>query len=72
MEKVRQLRQALQLEDRVLLLGGLPHREVMDYLNACDVYVAFHDLTNLCNPVIEACVCGKCIVTTAVGALPIF
>ena len=63
----RRLSASLGLDDAVRFLGPLPHSEVMDYLNACDVYISFHDLTNLCNPVIEACVCGKCIVTTNVG-----
>ncbi|TET21272.1 MAG: glycosyltransferase, partial [Candidatus Cloacimonadota bacterium] len=43
------------------------HSEVMDYLNACDIYVAFYDLSNLSNSMIESCVCGKCIVTSDVG-----
>jgi glycosyltransferase involved in cell wall biosynthesis len=57
----------LGIMNNVAFLGPLPHFEVMDYLNACDIYVAFHDLTNLCNPIIEACVCGKCIVTRDIG-----
>ena len=61
------LRDELGIADNTVFLGAMPHSGVMDYLNACDIYVAFHDLTNLCNPVIEACVCGKCIVTTDVG-----
>ncbi|MBM4017312.1 MAG: glycosyltransferase family 4 protein [Planctomycetes bacterium] len=57
----------LGLEGRVLFLGALPHGEVMNYLNACDIYVSFYDLSNLSNSLIESCVCGKCVVTTAVG-----
>lgn len=57
----------LRLEGRVILLGAIPHSDVMDYVNACDIYIAFQDLSNLSNAPIECCVCGKCVVTTAVG-----
>jgi len=62
------LARSLRLRGRVVFLGALPHDEVMDYLNACDVYVSFYDLSNLSNSLIESCVCRKCVVTTAVGA----
>ena len=61
-----QLVNHLGIADEVVFLDPLPHSEVMDYLNACDIYVAFTDLSNLSNAMIEACVCGKCIVTTNV------
>jgi len=67
MEGSQALARELDLGKRVIFTGAMAHSEVMDYLNACDVYVSFHDLTNLCNPAIEACVCGKCIVSTAAG-----
>lgn len=57
----------LGIASNVVFLGSLPHSEVMDYLNACDIYVAFYDISNLSNSMIESCVCGKCIVTTAIG-----
>lgn len=61
------LARELGVADNVRFLGALPHSEVMDYLNACDIYVAFYDLSNLSNSMIESCVCGKCIVTSDVG-----
>jgi glycosyltransferase involved in cell wall biosynthesis len=66
-QAVEALAGALRLEGRVIFLGAMPHDEVMNYLNACDIYIAFQDLSNLSNAPIECCVCGKCIVTTAVG-----
>lgn len=63
----KDLANELGVADNVVFLDSLPHCEVMDYLNACDVYVAFYDLSNLSNSMIESCVCGKCIITTAVG-----
>jgi glycosyltransferase involved in cell wall biosynthesis len=57
----------LGIANNVVFLGSLPHSVVMDYLNACDIYAAFYDISNLSNSMIESCVCGKCIVTTAVG-----
>ena len=67
-QAVEALARSLRLRGRVVFLGALPHDEVMDYLNACDVYVSFYDLSNLSNSLIESCVCRKCVVTTAVGA----
>lgn len=67
MAAVQAMCHELGLDHWVSFAGAMSHSEVMDYLNACDVYVSFHDLTNLCNPSIESCVCGKCIVTTAIG-----
>jgi len=66
-EAVLALCTSLGLDDRVRFLGAMPHGQVMDYLNACDIYISFYDLSNLSNSLIESCVCGKCIVTTAVG-----
>lgn len=66
-DNCKRLSADLGLDDRVLFLGSMSHDEVMDYLNACDVYVSFYDLSNLSNSLIESCVCGKCIVTTDVG-----
>ena len=63
------LAEKLGVKKNTVFLGSMPHSEVMDYLNACDICVSFHDLTNLCNPLIEACVCGKCIVTTNIGGI---
>jgi glycosyltransferase involved in cell wall biosynthesis len=67
MEEAKDLQAALGLQDRVTFLGALPHDQVMDYLNACDIYFSCYDLSNLSNSVIESCVCGNCIVTTAIG-----
>jgi glycosyltransferase involved in cell wall biosynthesis len=61
------LSRELGLADNIRFLEALPHSDVMDYLNACDIYAAFYDLSNLSNSMIEACVCGKCIVTSDVG-----
>jgi glycosyltransferase involved in cell wall biosynthesis len=66
-QAVEALAKALRLEGRVVFLGAMPHDEVMNYLNACDIYISFYDLSNLSNSLIESCVCGKCIVTTASG-----
>ncbi len=69
MAPVQAMTEEKGLQQHIQFLGAMPHAQVMDYLNACDVYISFHDLTNLCNPAIEACVCGKCIVTTKIGGI---
>ena len=53
----------LGLSAQVRFTGSLPHDRTMDYLNACDIYLSTYDLSNLGNPLIEATVCGRCIVT---------
>ncbi|MBN1590759.1 MAG: glycosyltransferase family 4 protein [Pirellulales bacterium] len=69
MAAVQTLARNLEVTDHVRFVGAMPHGDLMDLMNACDVYVSFHDLTNLCNPALEACVCGKCIATTAIGGI---
>jgi glycosyltransferase involved in cell wall biosynthesis len=61
------LAKELGLMDSGVFMGAMSHSEVIEYLNACDICVSFCDLSNLTNSLIEACICGKCIVTTAAG-----
>lgn len=61
--------QALQLgvEGSILWLGAVPHGAVDSYLNTCDVFLIQHDLTNLCNTLLEAMASGCCVITRDVG-----
>jgi len=68
LETCRRLADDLGLGDTVMFLGAMPHDRVMEHLHACDVVVSFYDWSNLSNSLLEACVLGKCIVTTAAGA----
>ncbi len=58
----------LGVTESVTFVGAVGHDQIADYLNATDVYVQAHDLTNLCNTLIEALAAGCCIVTRDVGS----
>ena len=43
-------------------------REVKYFMNGSDIFLSLYDHSNLCNPILEALVCGKCIVTIDDGS----
>ena len=55
------------LGDYVLWVGGLPHREVVRYMAACDVFILPSLYEGLAEVLVEAAAAGKPIVATAVG-----
>jgi len=59
-----------ELENRVFLMGGIPHGELSVWFNAADLFClsSFHEG---CPVVVhEALACGVPVVSTAVGAVP--
>lgn len=60
---LEKLATSLSLNDFVVFLGSLPHEEVFDFYNAADLFISLNDLSNVGNPLLEAMVCGKCIIT---------
>jgi len=57
------------VDHRVIFTGPVPHREVYNFLNACDFYVNCNDWSNLSNTVLEALVCGKPVLSIDDGSL---
>jgi glycosyltransferase involved in cell wall biosynthesis len=58
---------SLNLEENVRLCGGIPHHEIVLWLNACDVFV-FPSMKESFGVVqIEAMACGKPVVATMNG-----
>jgi glycosyltransferase involved in cell wall biosynthesis len=53
----------------VTFLGELPHQEALEVLRSTDVFLSLYDFSNLGNPLIEAMVAGRCIVSLADGSL---
>lgn len=53
--------------DRVHFVGSVPHGEVGSYLAGADIFLSLYDLSNLGNPLFEAMIAGKPIVTLNVG-----
>ena len=66
--QLEEMARTLGLGDCVKFTGSMPHDEVMNFVNACDIYLSVNDLSNLGNPLIEATLCGRCIVTLSNGA----
>ena len=61
--QLKALAKELAVDDVARFVGPVQHKDVQNYLNGCDVYVQFFDLTNRCNPLFEAMVCGMPVVT---------
>jgi len=67
-KRLEGLAEDLKLNNNVLFIGAVPHKEVKKYFNACDIFLSLNDYSNLCNPVLEALECGKCIITIDDGS----
>ena len=52
----------LGLADRVIFTGVIPHRNIVDFLKASDVFAATNELTNMSLPPCEAILCGVPVV----------
>ena len=62
-ESLEALVSSLGVEDSVRFLGSLPQHQIGDYYNMADLFVSLYDLSNVGNPLLEAMICGKCIIT---------
>ncbi len=71
-EKVtlEQLANHLKVGDHVLFIGSITHKEVQYYLAAADIFLSLYSWSNVGNPLLEAMLAGKCIVTLANGDTP--
>ena len=59
-----------KLQDRVDLLGGVPHSNVRDVLVQGHVFLNTSLTEAFCIAIVEAAACGLFVVTTDVGAIP--
>ena len=62
-ERLEGLAETLGVRDHIRFAGAVPHREIPTYLVAADIFLSFYDLSNVGNPLLEAMMAGKCIVT---------
>jgi len=67
--QLEQYANELGLANRVIFTGPIPNTQVYRLLNTCDLYMSCNDHSNLSNPVMEALVCGKPVVSIADGSL---
>lgn len=57
------LAKALKVEQKVHFMGAVPHQELYAYYDMADVFLSLYDLGNVGNPIMEAMVMGKPILT---------
>jgi glycosyltransferase involved in cell wall biosynthesis len=57
----------LGLEGCVTFVGAVPQAEVQRYLWAGDVFLSVNELSNVGNPLLEAMVAGRCVLTIDEG-----
>lgn len=57
----------LGLQDLVTFVGAVPQHEVHRYLWAGDVFLSVNELSNVGNPLLEAMVAGRCVLTLDEG-----
>jgi len=62
-ERLERLAHELGVAQHVRFEGAVPHDKVPQYLAAADIFLSFYDWSNVGNPLLEAMMAGKCIVT---------
>jgi teichuronic acid biosynthesis glycosyltransferase TuaC len=62
---------ACGLENRILFVGNQPHSELRYWLGACDLFCLPSLNEGMPNVVLEALACGRPVVATDVGAIPV-
>lgn len=62
-EKLERLCNKLSIRQYVRFERAVPHNKVPKYLAAANIFLSFYDWSNVGNPLLEAMMAGKCIVT---------
>jgi len=62
-ERLERLAKDLGVQDNVRFEGVVPHSEIPKYLAAADIFLSFYDWSNVGNPLLEAMMAGKCIIS---------
>jgi len=62
-----QLAEKLGVLSFVKFTGAITAAEVAKYMNAADIVATLQDYSNVGNPLLEAMICGKCILTLSTG-----
>jgi len=66
-KKLENLTEELKIQNYIIFLGAIPHNEIKKYYQLADIFVSLYDLSNVGNPLLEAMINEKCIVTLNVG-----
>lgn len=70
LQKVIDLSGQLGVERHIKLIGRIQRKDVVDFLNAGDIFLNTSKVDNTPVSVIEAMACGLCIVSTNAGGIP--
>jgi glycosyltransferase involved in cell wall biosynthesis len=54
---------SLGLRDRVHFVGAQPRPRVAELINSCDIFLSLYDISNCGNPLFEAMLCGRSLIT---------
>jgi glycosyltransferase involved in cell wall biosynthesis len=72
MLNLKELAFKLGIEDRVLFLGSISHKELSYYYTLADVFISLYSYSNAGNPLFEAMNFKKAIITEAIGDTSLF
>lgn len=67
---IEEVREAHQLQDRVTMLGSLPHSDVQNVLNQGNIFLNTSLTEAFCIAIVEAACCGLQVISTRVGGVP--
>ncbi|VDN02515.1 unnamed protein product [Thelazia callipaeda] len=68
--EVEEMREQHRLQDRVIMLGSLPHDQVRDVLVQGQIFLNTSLTEAFCMSIVEAASCGLHVVSTKVGGIP--
>jgi glycosyltransferase involved in cell wall biosynthesis len=66
---LKELARKYAIEDNIIFVGEIPHEQIWHYLYATNLFISVNELTNLVNPLLEAMICGRCVISLADGSL---
>jgi phosphatidylinositol glycan class A protein len=67
---IEEMRERRNLQDRVRMLGAVPHTGVRDVMCSGDIFLNASLTEAFCIAIVEAASCGMLVVSTAVGGVP--
>ncbi len=68
-DRLKLLANGLSISNHVKFVGHVPHEDLPNYLGIADIYVTLQDLSCLSASLVEAMVCGKCVVALNTGGI---
>lgn len=66
-KRLEDLCSKLNISNEVIFVGAIPHRDIAKYMMMANVFLSLYDLSNVGNPLLEAMICAKPIITINTG-----